>query len=93
MRLKQSPTTRSAGLFGSRLEQIINKKHEPVRLAGTIDWAWLDDKIAPLSGDIRLSRWLLNGRLCDPPEPCRPLLKLVSHSRWVSKDRTSETAE
>lgn len=34
-------------LFRSRLEQIINMRHELVRLGAQIDWAWLDEEIAP----------------------------------------------
>src|SRR6185437_2165403 len=35
-------------LFRARIDQIINMKHELVRLAGAIDWEWLDAEIAPL---------------------------------------------
>jgi IS5 family transposase len=48
MRPKQHKTTGSGDLFRSRLDQIINMKHELVRLAGKIDWAWIDLEIAPL---------------------------------------------
>jgi IS5 family transposase len=48
MRPKQQETTGSGDLFRSRLDQIINMKHELVRLAGQIDWAWIDTEIAPL---------------------------------------------
>jgi IS5 family transposase len=48
MRPKQHKTTGSGDLFRSRLDQIINMKHELVRLAGKIDWAWIDQEIAPL---------------------------------------------
>jgi hypothetical protein len=34
-------------LFKARLDQIINMKHELVALADKIDWAWLDEQIAP----------------------------------------------
>jgi len=51
MRPKQPPTTGSGDLFRSRLEQIINMKHELVQLAAKIDWDWLDDEIAPLYSD------------------------------------------
>ena len=33
-------------LFRARLDQIINMKHELVRLAGKIDWEWIDDELA-----------------------------------------------
>lgn len=48
MRPKQHKTTGSGDLFRARLDQIINMKHELVRLAGKIDWAWIDQEIAPL---------------------------------------------
>ena len=48
MRPKQHEATGSSDLFRARLDQIINLKHELVRLAGTIDWAWIDEEIAPL---------------------------------------------
>ena len=47
MRPKRQP--RGEGdLFRSRLDQIINMKHELVQLAGKIDWDWIDREIAPL---------------------------------------------
>jgi transposase, IS5 family len=48
MRPKQSETTGEGDLFRARLDQIINSKHELVQLAGRIDWAWIDQEIAPL---------------------------------------------
>ena len=51
MRPKQQETTGSGDLFRSRLDQIINMKHETVRLAQAIDWRWLDDEVAPLFSD------------------------------------------
>ena len=48
MRPKQRETSRSDDLFRSRLDQIINPKHELVRLAAEIDWTWIDGEIAPL---------------------------------------------
>ena len=48
MRPKQQETSKSDDLFRSRLDQIINPKHELVRLAAKIDWAWIDGEIAPL---------------------------------------------
>jgi transposase, IS5 family len=44
---KQKPTN-AHELFRSRLDQIINPRHELVRLAGEIDWSWIDEQIAPL---------------------------------------------
>ena len=51
MRPKQRATTGESDLFRARLDQIINLKHELVQLAGKIDWAWIDDEIAPLYSD------------------------------------------
>ena len=51
MRPKQPELTNSGDLFRSRLDQIINMKHETVRLAQLIDWRWLDDEVAPLFSD------------------------------------------
>jgi len=48
MQPKKHEATREDNLFRARLEQIINMKHELVRLAGRIDWAWLDSEIASL---------------------------------------------
>lgn len=48
MRPKQQEMTRSGDLFRSRLDQIINMKHEAVRLAQAIDWSWFDNEVAPL---------------------------------------------
>ena len=41
----------SGDLFWAGLEQIINMKHELVRLAGKINWVWIDDEIASLYSD------------------------------------------
>ena len=51
MRPKKHETTGSGDLFRARLEQIINMKHELVRLAGKIEWQWIDSEIAPLYSD------------------------------------------
>jgi IS5 family transposase len=51
MRPKQHTTTGSGDLFGARLDQIINLKHELVQLAGKIDWDWIDGEIALLYSD------------------------------------------
>jgi hypothetical protein len=47
MRPKKHETTMLGDLFRARLDQIINMKHELVQLAAKIDWAWIDDEIAP----------------------------------------------
>ena len=48
MRPKKHETTRSGDLFRARLDQIIDMRHELVRLGETIDWDWIDGEIAPL---------------------------------------------
>lgn len=51
MRPKKPKATEEGDLFRARLDQIINMKHEPVQLAGKVDWAWVDAQIAPLYSD------------------------------------------
>ena len=51
MRPKKPAATGEGDLFRARLEQIINLKHELVRLGGKIDWDWIDREIAPLYSD------------------------------------------
>jgi IS5 family transposase len=46
MRPKQTETSGANDLFRSRLDQIINLRHELVRLAEEIDWAWIDGELA-----------------------------------------------
>ena len=46
MRPKQRDEKRSGDLFRARLDQIIDMKHELVRLADEIDWSWIDDRVA-----------------------------------------------
>jgi IS5 family transposase len=46
MRPGQQEWTGEQDLFRARLDQIINMKHELVRLAQTIDWAWIDNELA-----------------------------------------------
>src|SRR5262249_1751554 len=48
MRPKKHETTGSGDLFGARLDQIINMRHELVQLAGKIDWKFIAGEIAPL---------------------------------------------
>ena len=50
MRPKRQKPSGSGDLFKSRLDQIINMKHELVRLADEIDWDWIDDELADLYG-------------------------------------------
>lgn len=51
MRPKQPSTTQSGDLFRARLDQIIDMRHELVRLAGEIDWAWIDEQVADRFSD------------------------------------------
>src|SRR5215471_16116700 len=51
MRPKKIVPTNELDLYRSRLEQIINPRHELVQLAGKLDWAWIDGQIAPLFAD------------------------------------------
>ena len=51
MRPKSTDQSGSGDLFRSRLDQIINMKHELVRLADEIDWDWIDDELADLFSD------------------------------------------
>ena len=51
MRPRQRQETGSGDLFRSRLDQIIDMGHELVRLAETIDWAWLDAQLAERFAD------------------------------------------
>jgi transposase, IS5 family len=51
MRPKKPQATGKGDLFRSRLDQIINLKHELVQLAEGIEWDWIDREIAPLYSD------------------------------------------
>lgn len=46
MRPRQTEHSGSNDLFRSRLDQIINMKHELVRLGQKIDWQWIDGELA-----------------------------------------------
>jgi IS5 family transposase len=46
MRPKKTETSGANDLFRARLDQIINMRHELVRLADEIDWAWIDGELA-----------------------------------------------
>lgn len=48
MRPGKRETTGEQDLFRARLEQIINMRHELVRLGRAIDWDWIDAELAPL---------------------------------------------
>jgi len=47
MRPKKIVPTNELDLYCSRLEQIINRRHDLVQLAGKLDWSWIDEQIAP----------------------------------------------
>src|SRR6202451_470682 len=51
MRPRKPKTPVEGDLFRARLDQIIDRKHALVQLAGKIDWAWIDEEIAPLYSD------------------------------------------
>ncbi len=51
MRPDKREWTGAQGMSRARLDQIINLKHELIRLAGTIDWTWLDQELAGCFSD------------------------------------------
>ena len=51
MRPKKHEKDGSGDLFRARLDQIINMRHELVRLADEIDWDWIDGELADLFSD------------------------------------------
>ena len=51
MRPKKPERTGEGDLFRVRLDQVLNSKHELVKLAGKIDWDWIDREIAALYSD------------------------------------------
>jgi len=48
MRPSKTPASGSGDLFRARLDQIINMRHELVRLADELDWEWIDAELAEL---------------------------------------------
>ena len=78
MRPKQQAKARHDDLFRTRLDQIINMKHELVVLADRVDWAWLDDELAGYFSD--------EGR---PAEPVRFMLGmlLLKHAYGLSDEQ------
>jgi IS5 family transposase len=81
MRPKKIVPTNELDLYRSRLDQIINRRHELVQLAGKIDWAWIDGEIAPLFAE--------QGR---PAVPTRFMvgLLLLKHIRGLSDEEVCE---
>jgi len=51
MRPSKGESGGSDDLFRSRLDQIINMRHELVRLAIEIDWDWVNAELADLFSD------------------------------------------
>jgi len=68
-------------LFRARLDQIINMRHELVRLGDEIDWDWIDDELAVFYRD--------NGR---PAVPTRFMvgLLLLKHIHGLSDEGVCE---
>src|SRR3989338_7547408 len=77
MRPKQQQKARHDDLFRSRLDQIINMKHELVIMADKIDWAWIDEQLAECFSD--------QGR---PAEPVRFMIGmfLLKHTYNLSDE-------
>jgi IS5 family transposase len=78
MRPKERGETGEQDLFRSRLDQIINMKHELVALADKIDWTWLDEQLADCFSD--------QGR---PAEPVRFMIGmfLLKHTYGLSDEQ------
>jgi transposase, IS5 family len=74
---KQTPTTQ-ADLFRARLDQLVNPDHELVRLAGLIDWRFLDERCGAAYSDAV-------GR---PPLPTRLMagLAILKHTYNLSDE-------
>jgi IS5 family transposase len=51
MRPSKKEPEGTGDLFRARLDQIINMKHELVRLAGELDWDWIDAELAGCFAD------------------------------------------
>jgi len=70
-----------ADLFRSRLEQIINMRHELVRLAGLVDWGFFDGRFSALYAE--------TGR---PGVPTRLMvgLQLLKHMHGLSDEAVCE---
>jgi IS5 family transposase len=78
MRPKQQQKADHDDLFKTRLDHFINLKHELVVLADKIDWAWLDEQIAPYFSD--------HGR---PGEPVRFMIGMfiLKHTYALSDEQ------
>jgi hypothetical protein len=51
MRLRERRESGEQDLFRSRLDQIIDTEHAPVKLARTIDWGFLEEKLGAVYSD------------------------------------------
>ena len=73
MRPRSPAEDRDEDLFRSRLANILDPRHELLRLAALIDWGALDAASGPLYAEA--------GR---PGLPTRPMagLHLLKHARW-----------
>jgi IS5 family transposase len=81
MRPKKIVSTNELDIYRSRLDQIINRRHELVQLAGKIDWAWIDGEIAPLFAE--------QGRTAVPTRFMVGLL-LLKHIHGLSDEEVCE---
>jgi len=81
MRPSKRGANADADLFRSRLDQMINMRHELVRLAGLIDWTFFDQRFEPLYAE--------NGR---PGVPTRLMvgLHLLKHIHNLSDEVVCE---
>ena len=80
MRPRKTEWGGSGDLFRARLDQIINMRHELVRLADAIDWGWIDGELADRFSD--------TGR---PGTESRFIvgLLLLKHIEVVAENRTA----
>jgi IS5 family transposase len=81
MRPKKIVPTNDLDLYRSRLDQIINRRHELVQLSAKLDWSWIDGEIAPLFAE--------QGR---PAVPTRFMvgLLLLKHIYGLSDEQVCE---
>jgi len=79
MRPKKPAKAPQNDLFLVRLDQLLDLRHELVRLANRIDWDWIDDEIAPFFSH--------QGR---PAEPSRFMIGMLvlKHTYSLSDEQT-----
>lgn len=51
MKPKNKKLSKTDDLFRSRLDNILNLRHELVKLANSIDWNFLESKVTPFYSD------------------------------------------